>query len=102
MRSTNIKIGLVSTAMLFASVPGSLALPGRLQPQQLDAPGAFVPRQYDVYGAPNAPQYGHYSYGGYGPQPTVSSIDVTSVSSDLGESTSSSGPSGKLSSKVNT
>lgn len=85
-----------STSMLLALIPGIHALPGWLQPRQGEGRGAFAPRQYDVYGVPDTPSYGHYSYGGYGPQPTISTIDFPSVTSISGESTSSSDPAGKL------
>ena len=93
MKIPAMKTGLASTAMLLALVSGSHALPGWLQPRQVEGRGAFVPRQYDVYGTPEAPAYGHYSYGGYGPQPTISTTsEISSVSSDSGEATSSSDP----------
>ena len=94
MRNASMTVGLASVVLLLTSVPVTQGLPGWHQPQHRNAPGAVAPRQYDVYGA-NPPAYGHYSYGGYGPQPTVSTAEISSVSSDSGVATSSSDAYGK-------
>ena len=57
--------------VLLSLVPAIVALPSWLNPLRRDPNPGIAPRQYEAYASP---QYGgHYSYGGYGPQPTLSS-----------------------------
>ena len=62
--------GLGNGLVLFSLVPSIAALPSWVNVLGRDANANNAPRQYEAY-AP--PQYGgHYSYGGVGPQPTLS------------------------------
>jgi hypothetical protein len=95
-----------ATIVLLALVPGSQALPkwlkGLNRRQDYDAYDA--PAYYPVYDNP-PDYYGGYSYGGEGPQPTISSSSTEDVStassttenSPVGFSSSSSISSGKSS-----
>jgi hypothetical protein len=90
-----MSLKFILTTILLALPPGTQALPGWLQPRADGGLGEFELRQYDAYGAQAVPVYGHYSYGGYGPQPTIST-GATSVLSAAGGATSSSDSDGEL------
>ncbi len=82
-------IGLASASVLLGLVPGTQALPEWLQPKSELAEARFAPRRYSIYeSAP--PAYGGYTYGGYGPAPTISSSSSpeVSTSANSGEETS--------------
>ncbi len=82
-------IGLALTSILLGLVPGTQALPKWLQPKSDLADAKFAPRGYSIYeSAP--PVYGGYTYGGYGPAPTISSSSSSEVSTSTnsGEETS--------------
>jgi hypothetical protein len=85
-----ILIGLASTSILLGMVPGTQALPKRLQSNRGEIDDVhFAPRGYSVYeSAP--PTYGGYTYGGYGPAPTISSTSSAEISASTksGEETS--------------
>lgn len=86
MKSSPLNLGFASSALLLTLLPAIHALP----PQVREDGGQFAPPNYDPYsGAGKAVAYGHYTYGGYGPQPTSTSTSVV-VSSDDGASASSS------------
>ncbi|EPE31957.1 hypothetical protein GLAREA_12039 [Glarea lozoyensis ATCC 20868] len=82
----------ILATIILALAPGTQALPGWLTPPADGVLGEYDPHQYDAYGAQVVPVYGHYSYGGYGPQPTISKNEITPVSSAAGRATSSSDP----------
>jgi hypothetical protein len=81
--------GLVSTSVLLGLVPGAQALPKWLQPKHEVDDAKFAPRGYSIYES-TSPTYGGYTYGGYGPEPTVSSSSSseTSGSTNSAEETS--------------
>ena len=79
MKSDILGKGLV----LLYLVPFIAALPSWLNPLQRDTNPANAPRQYDAYAQP---QYGgHYSYGGYGPQPTLSTRSSSQSPTSIAE-----------------
>jgi hypothetical protein len=91
MGTKTLLIGLASTSILLGLVPGTQALPKWLQPKSDLDDAKFAPREYSIYeSAP--PAYGGYTYGGYGPAPTISSSSGSgsevSASTTSGEETS--------------
>jgi hypothetical protein len=86
MKNQILEASLLSTAVLLILVPVTQAVPHWMKPHRRE----YEPRQYSVY---EPPPYGGYSYGGYGPLPTIqssSSSGVSRTSEDSGEATSSS------------
>lgn len=82
MKITTFNIGLASTVLL-SCISSTNGLPQWLEPHRRDA-DANLPHEYRAY---NSPKVAHYSYGGYGPAPTITSssstkVEVSSVSSD--------------------
>lgn len=100
MRLASLPLGLASTSIFLALVPGIQGLPNWLQAKHRDVEDRKnAPRQF--YGDP--PVYGGYSYPGYGPAPTVlpTSVPVyptypVATSENSGEATSSTVSSGKF------
>jgi hypothetical protein len=92
MRVTTLSIGIASTAVLLALVPVTQAAPSWLKPRK---DSNYAPAAYGVY--ESNPGYGGYSYGGYGPSPTIkntpSSSSSAARSGTSGEATSTSLPS---------
>jgi hypothetical protein len=89
MGAKTLIIGLASTTILLGLVPGTQAMPKWLEPNYGDVDAKFAPRGYSVYENPPI-TYGGYSWAGYGPAPTVSSIPSSeiSTSTNSGEETS--------------
>jgi hypothetical protein len=83
-------IGFVSTSIILGLLPGTQAFPKFFQPNLGEVEDAkFAPRGYNVY--ERIPQaHGRYTYGGYGPAPTISSSSSSgaAASSSSGEETS--------------
>jgi len=80
----------MSIAIVLALIPITHALPSWLQPRR--DPGVELnigPRQYTVYDSTSYEGYGGYTWGGYGPQPTISISPSTSADAS-GEETSAS------------
>lgn len=77
----------LASSVLWNLIPATLALPGWMDSIRRD----YAPVAYDpVYGAPPG-GYGGYTYGGYGPQPTLSTS--SSVTDLLSSPTSEIAPS---------
>lgn len=90
MGAKTLIIGLASTTLLLGLVPGTQAMLKWLEPNHGDVDDAkFAPRGYSVYENPPI-TYGGYSWAGYGPAPTVSSMPSSeiSTSTNFGEETS--------------
>jgi len=104
MKVAVIGAGLVSSAVLLAFIPSTQALPPWLKPRREDD-ARNAPRQYYAYGPPGG--YGApppaYTYGGYGPKPTIVQTTASQSSSSSASATSNdSGDSTSLSSSVDT
>jgi hypothetical protein len=94
MKVSIIDVGVVSSIIFLAFASRAQALPSWLKPRGADLQNAA--RRYYGYGPP-AGGYGapppHYTYGGYGPQPTLTPSQSSSISAssiDSGDLTSSS------------
>ncbi len=90
MRLRAINIGLAATVTLLSMVPGIQGLPKWLQPKHEVNDKILGPRQYSFYEKPTV-TYGGYTYGGYGPAPTLTNIFEPSSGTPSSEVSSSSG-----------
>lgn len=76
MKLKILNIGLASTILL-SWIPSSSGLPQWLEPHRRDAGADHLPHEYRAYNSP--PKVAHYSYGGYGPAPTITISSSTKV-----------------------
>jgi hypothetical protein len=78
MKIKPLDVGIVSSVLLLSLIPATQAVPSWLQPHRREQDVKKTPRTYLAY--EQAPKAEHYSYGGYGPAPTISSTSSPSVS----------------------
>ena len=85
MKGNKFNIGLASTALVLTLAPATQAFPQWMKPHHDKSKNA--PPQYNAYDS--IPAYGGgYSYGGLGPQPTIVTSLVPTISSATTESSS--------------
>jgi hypothetical protein len=98
MKGITVQLGFASVAALCLTLASTVqALPPWTQPRSNEAGDKLAARQY-MYDPPPPGYGGYYTYGGYGPEPTLemTSSSTLATSESSGEETSSVGiPSGQ-------